>query len=384
MRIILFALFYLTVSSAHAYPEFIGYGYSSCMTCHYNGAGGGALSDYGKAVWAAEIAAVPFWSPKKTNDELSAESGIAPEGALPWWWRPGVKYRGLYYQVDPGSQQSISRYMQMQLDVNSAFFLDKGQKHTIVMSGGYAPTPQGAQQGSDAAKNFISREIYYKWQAQKKSWLYFGFLDKIYGIRTPDHTAYSRKATGIAQNDQVHSVVYQTQENNHEYFVQLFAGNLLQKEELRQKGVSTLYEYQAGENFRIGGSALYSENKYVQQARAAFIGRLGLQNGHSMQTEIGLVRDQGKIDSKTYLGAYSMLEGVARLKRGVHMVSTAEFYKRSLEANQADNLRWRVGALYFPAQRYEFRFDLVNSRSISPDGVKEAGWSIQSQLHLSF
>jgi hypothetical protein len=28
-----------------AYPDFIGYGYSSCITCHYSGSGGGALND---------------------------------------------------------------------------------------------------------------------------------------------------------------------------------------------------------------------------------------------------------------------------------------------------------------------------------------------------
>ncbi|MBC7464797.1 MAG: hypothetical protein H7256_02295, partial [Bdellovibrio sp.] len=38
---------------ANAYPDFISYGYRTCITCHYNGQGGGALNDYGRAVWAS-------------------------------------------------------------------------------------------------------------------------------------------------------------------------------------------------------------------------------------------------------------------------------------------------------------------------------------------
>ena len=59
-QLIIFTL--LPVKFVHAYPEFIGYGYGSCLTCHYNGAGGGPLSDYGRSLFAVEIAAKPPFS----------------------------------------------------------------------------------------------------------------------------------------------------------------------------------------------------------------------------------------------------------------------------------------------------------------------------------
>lgn len=35
---------------AHAYPNYIRLGYSSCIGCHYNPAGGGMLTPYGKGI----------------------------------------------------------------------------------------------------------------------------------------------------------------------------------------------------------------------------------------------------------------------------------------------------------------------------------------------
>jgi hypothetical protein len=57
----MFKLFIFTISlalfsiKAKAYPDFISYGYKSCMTCHYSGAGSGQLNDYGWALFASEF-----------------------------------------------------------------------------------------------------------------------------------------------------------------------------------------------------------------------------------------------------------------------------------------------------------------------------------------
>jgi hypothetical protein len=37
----LFAGLFLSAQTVYAYPEFIGYGYKSCLTCHWNGHGNG-------------------------------------------------------------------------------------------------------------------------------------------------------------------------------------------------------------------------------------------------------------------------------------------------------------------------------------------------------
>ena len=76
---------------AMAYPDFIGYGYSSCITCHYSGSGGGALNDYGRALFATEIAARHAFPKSMEEEDIAAVSGFGWNKQMPWWFRPGLK-----------------------------------------------------------------------------------------------------------------------------------------------------------------------------------------------------------------------------------------------------------------------------------------------------
>ncbi|NJL24888.1 MAG: hypothetical protein HC902_06755 [Calothrix sp. SM1_5_4] len=119
---------------SEAYPDFVSYGYRSCMTCHYNAAGGGPLSDYGRALWAAEIAGKPFWT-RKTDEQLGQSSGfVGNVESLPYWLRPYAKYRGLYYLTSPGEPDSVARWIQMQADAGLTISLDPDGKW--ILSGG--------------------------------------------------------------------------------------------------------------------------------------------------------------------------------------------------------------------------------------------------------
>ncbi len=128
-------------STSWSYPDFIGYGYRSCVTCHYNGSGGGALNDYGRAVWASEITSKAIFHRRKTDEQMAESSGFLGKWQLPWWIRPGIKYRGMNLIRDPGSKGQIEQWINMQGEVNGAFFLDKDQKYTLYGSYGFRPLP---------------------------------------------------------------------------------------------------------------------------------------------------------------------------------------------------------------------------------------------------
>ena len=64
-----------------AYPEFIGYGYSSCITCHYNGNCGGPLNDYGRALWSPEISSRLLYPKSMSDEDMANQSGFL--GPLP-------------------------------------------------------------------------------------------------------------------------------------------------------------------------------------------------------------------------------------------------------------------------------------------------------------
>lgn len=375
----------LIPQKSEAYPDFISYGYNTCITCHYNSQGNGPLNDYGRALFTTEIASRAVFSDKASEEEIAAKSGFLGSTELPWWVRPGIKYRGLYFVNNPGSQGAVKKYITMQADLNVAIQMDPSAKYLFVLSGGYAPTPQGAQANKDPKdKNLISREHYFRWQMSKKLFTYIGLMDKVYGIRTADHTAYSRAVTGIAQNDQSDGIIMQYYGGSWELTGNAFFGNMAQEEaDVRQKGGSFMYEYDVAEKNRIGFSYLKSKNDHIAKTRYEVHSKLGLDKGNSVLTEIGFVNDSPILNPNNKVGGYLMLESLILITRGYNVLSQIEYYNATLTPESPDLTRWTFGLLTFPMPRMEFRLGFVNGRSISDTTVSKDQWMLQTQLHLS-
>jgi len=369
---------------AWSYPEFIGYKYSSCLTCHFNGNGGGPLNDYGRALWSAEIAGRLF-SGNKTEDELGQSSGFLGSTELPWWIRPGLKTRDLEYWANPGSSQRTSQNILMQADANVALFFDQDQRKAIVASYGYVPQPlRLSQPGSQKDKEWISREHYFRYQKSDSLWFYIGMLDKPYGIRIVDHTAYSRSKVGVAQNDQAHGIIAQYIQPKWEWSFDAFAGNLFQSADLRQKGFSTLYEYEVVPNARIGFSGIYSNNNYVGNQRLAIHSRSGLGYGSSILLEVGVIKNIPKAGGDIEQGYYSYAELQQRLVRGYHLFVNGQSYKANMTADHDNLVQAGFGLLMFPMARTEFRVEFASGRQFNDDtDVQPESWTLLAQVHLS-
>lgn len=368
---------------AQSYPQFIGYNYSSCLTCHYNSQGNGPINDYGRALWSAEIAG-RLLSGGKTAEQLSESSGFLGSTELPWWIRPGIKARQLWVQTEPGSKDSTTRNITMQADANVAVF-DKDQKYTFVASYGYVPKPlrlQGVTSGQKI-NEFISREHYFRWQARDDLWIYAGMMDKVYGIRIVDHSAYSRSKTGLAQNDQSHSLVAHYIRPNWEWTVDLFMGNLYQDASLRQKGISSLFEYELKEAWRVGASVLTSSNDFVKNSRFALHSRTGYGHGVALLFEMGLIQDTPK-SGASKKGYYIFSQAMQKIVRGYHVFVTGQAYKDDLVGSRPDNIKLGAGLLMFPMARTEFRVEVQDTRQIlSSAEVPKDSWALLAQFHLS-
>lgn len=374
-------LFFLS-PLVHAYPQFIGYKYSSCVTCHYNTQGNGPLNDYGRALWATEIAG-RLGAGKKSAEQLGMSSGFLGSTELPWWIRPGLKARQLWVQSNPGRDNSRERNITMQADANVAIFLDQDQKYTFVGSFGYVPEPLRLQNTAQEVDEWISREHYFRWQASESLWVSVGMMDKVYGLRHANHTAYSRSRVGLAQNDQAHGVLAHYIQSNWEYSLHLFAGNLNQRSELRQEGASTMFEYDLKDFLRVGFSALYSSNDAVKNQRVAVHAKYGLGMGSALLFELGLIDDKPQAGSARQ-GYYIYSEAIQKVVRGYHLFVTAQGYKDDMTGARPDNMKLGAGLLAFPLQRLECRLELENTRQInsSPQVPKDV-WAIMAQLHLS-
>ncbi len=383
MRMLFFILLSLLPYFAYGYPEFIGYGYTSCLTCHFNGHGNGPINDYGRALWSAEIAGRAF-AGNRTDDQLGNSSGFLGSKPGPWWLKPGIKAREIMIRNSPGGNSGKDRYILMQADVNAAFLLDRKADYAFVASYGYAPEPArlSGQAKNEKISNWISREHYFRAHATKNLWLYVGMLDKVYGIRIVDHTAVSRSTLGLGQNDQAHSVIAHYVQPTWELSGDLFFGNLYQASDLRQKGFSTLFDYELQKDFRVGTSLLVSNNSYVKNERLGFHTRRGFTNGAALLFETGFAKNTPTTSEAT-TGMYLYSETMQKLARGYHLLFTGQIYKDNIKTASTDILKLRAGFLIFPLARLEYRLEFENSRTISGNKVDADGWSLYNQLHIS-
>lgn len=366
-------------AAAYAYPEFIGYKYSSCITCHYNGQGNGPLNDYGRALWSAEIAGRVS---NATDEELGESSGFLGKTELPWWIRPGIKSRALYYKINP--PKGRERTILMQAEANVAIFFDRDQKYAFIGSYGYAPTMPGTlDPRGKKPSDWLSREHYFRVAATENLWVYLGMMDKVYGLRIANHTAFSRKNTGIAMNDQSHGVIVHYIQPKWEATINGFVGNLYQEAELRQKGGSTLLEYEIKEAWRVGVTGLASQNNYVKNVRYGALTKYGFGNGSAILFESGVIQNTPKVGA-TKTGYYVYSEAIQKIVRGYHLFVTGQAYKDRMEKGRSDTIVTGFGLLMFPMARTEIRVDVENGRNYSSAPTVEPDyWSFITQLHLS-
>lgn len=364
-----------------AYPQFIGHGHHSCLTCHYNPHGAGALNDYGRALGATKISARWFHDADKTEEQIAEESGFLYRKPDTTWLRTALKYRGLGLKKAHGTDQSESEYIHML--ARAQLTLKFGERDQLLFSGNldYAPDPRGNRESDES--NYRSREHYLGWRPFANFGIYAGLMDKVFGIRVPDHIAFSRVIQNTTMNDQTHGVVGHLIWNDWEFGLQSFVGNLAQDEQLRQKGVTTKTEYLLAPRVKIGGSLLYSKSEIVGQQSLALHARMGFAEGSSVLIEAGQ-RKREVFDSEFENTArYLFTQGHLHLQRGLYLLNTVELLQSNTE-NKTYVLRVGPGLQVFMHKGFELRFDFYNTRVLSEEAVPDDTWDLTGQVHLWF
>lgn len=372
----------LSAETVHAYPDFISYGYKSCVSCHYSGGGGGQLNDYGRALFASEFSATTFRD--KKPDQLANESGFLGSTELPWWIRPGFKYRGLWFRTNVGSPNQKDRIIHMQGDLDLTLHFDKDNKFVFVSNYGYVPKKQNSS--NSEISQWTSRQHYLRWNPADQWIFYAGLMDKFYGIRHADHTAVNRSLISLGQTDQSHGVAVQFLTDKYEISGGLFAGNYSQESEIRSKGFSGLFEYSLEEKITFGISALNQANNFVDESRLAMTSRIGFGKGRSLMAEIGSYKNKGKLN---YIvndedGYYLFLQSLVLINKGYNYLFSYQNYKPSLTESSKEVTKLALGFLFFPIQRTEIRTEIVNLRTVAQQNTSPDSWNLQTQLHISW
>lgn len=348
--------------------------------------GGGALNDYGRSIFATEITAADEGA---SEEKLSNESGFLGSTELPWWFRPGFKFRGMYLKTRlEDSQNSTSRVIPMQVSLNSAFLFD--EKGDILFMGAvdYVPTPiRFTSTNEKKPMSAVSKEHYLRWQLTKGYILYAGLMDKPYGIRHPDHTAFNRgiNGFGLNQNDQSHGMILQFNKDKYEVFFNYFMGNLNQEEPLRQKGFSILGEYAFDKELTVGASLLQSRSAFIDQTRYSVHSRVGFAKGKSLMAELGFRKDAPiQISDPAESGFYSYIQSLIAFTRGYNILSTYQIYKDDLTSRGTTRNKLGFGLIAFPWSKTEIRAELINDRTVADQNSTPDTWTAQAQVHLSW
>lgn len=318
------------------------------------------------------------------EEEIAAKSGFLGKTQLPWWIRPGIKYRGLWFQQNPNSSSEFEKYYDMQNDVNLALHFNKKQSLVLITTASFANNlPISSFDGLN--NEWYAREYYLRWKYSNNFWVYLGQLDKVFGIRLIDHTAVSRSPIGLGQYSQSQGAVLHWTYPKWDIAVNPFIGNSNEKEDIRQKGVSVSGEFEVHENFKVGASALTSESDTKKWNLLAASTRMGLSKGSAIMAEVGLKESTDKAtNADAILGSYAWVEALIGLRRGYNLLSVIEHSRSDLSKSSTESLRWSVGGLFFPLPKTEVRLSVVNGKIVTPLGGTPDWWQLQSQIHFSF
>lgn len=379
MKCFFLLTFILLSAKSWAYPNFIGHGYTSCLNCHYNPGGNGPLTDYGRAVAATSISSGALYPEKWTEEKVAYTSGFFFRKPVQDHVRTQINYRGFQLVRNPGSKKSETKqWINMQADARLILKFGQNDKFITVLNYGFSPQPRGNQQDMS---EWRSREHYMGYRFTPKFGLYAGLMDKAYGLRIIEHTSVSRTTPQATQNDQVHGVMAHYLGEKTEYFVHGFAGNLSQKEDVRMKGGSFMFERTVGDIHRLGASVQQARNNYLTLTTWAAHARFNLKEGSALMGEVGQAKKTADASILDKTSRYAMLQTYLRPWRGVYFLTNVEYYQDNI-AKEPYFVRWGPGLQYFPIQRIELRADVYNTRNFSPDSSNKDSWMYLLQAHV--
>jgi hypothetical protein len=380
---IFFILLFLDPKNAFGYANFIGHGYTSCITCHYNPFGNGPINDYGRGVSATAVSSRGFYSDSKPEDLISQESGFMFSEPVSKHFRPFASYRGLLLLRNFREETETTDYIHMQADLNMVAKFGENDKFISSFSFGYAPVPRALEgtPAGDKIKTYRSREHYIGYRPTSQWGIYAGLMDKPFGVRVVEHTAYSRTTPQLTMDDQSHGVIIHYNTPKLEGGVDVFVGNLTQDASLRMKGASGTFEYTVMEKTRWGASLLSQSNTLLSLMAASTHLRAGFDNGSSIILEIGRVTKKPKLvtgdqQAEYYINFQNHLQAI----RGLYVLNSIEYYTN--EATKGSRVRFGPSLQYFPMSKIELRVDLNNTRSFSNDASVKDRWDLMGQVHL--
>lgn len=361
--------------TALAYPQFIAHGYNTCLTCHFNPVGGGPLNDYGRALGSNTISGRAFVPKDMSEDELAKYSGFffkQSKSAI----KPYANIRGLYLTNQFRRDNSESEYIPMEAKVGLT--TQWGKDKSFIFSGSISYNP--GRSDNDVEDKWRSREHFLGYRSKKGWGVYAGLLDKAFGLRIPDHNAYSKSTNNLGQDDQSHGVLFNYLQDKWNVNVHAFVGNMTQDAELRQVGGSARFEYNFSKTAVIGASILNSSSDFLDQSIYALHAKFAPGKLTSLMAEVGKGAKTSAVNTNEQSSTYFWSQHHIRIMRGLYYFTTLEYFDE--DSTDDKTIRFGPGIQYFPVQKIELRVEILNSRIFSDQNSLPDALDLLAQVHI--
>ncbi len=242
---------------AQAYPQWqFASGTTRCGQCHFNPAGGGLITGYGRDA---------------VGDDLSTWKGNGAflHGAveLPAWLALGVDTRGALLSHDNGSPSGaqISAFP-MQADVQGrvAFLNAFSASVTAGVRGQARPSPAPIASRDvqpSPASRFVSREHYLMWRPEAQGpYARVGRFFAPFGLRLAEHTSYVRRDLGANLLEETDGVSGGFVSGDWDLHVTAFIPDVLHQAGGNEKGAAALFERRLADKLALGVSGRAGQN----------------------------------------------------------------------------------------------------------------------------
>lgn len=341
MKYVFIAAAMLSVASAaEARPEFLRFGYFSCVSCHVAPSGGGALTAYGRGFAAEKLSMTTYLN---AEQPLHGALGEVPEQVV-----LGGNYRLMQmYSEDVNAR--ATQFFRMQADFELG--VHHGPLWAVATAGFYGPDD------SKAGQELQYRRHYVRYDIGDYAVLRAGRFTPRFGLMLPDHTSVVRGGMSMGQGRENHTAQAVYLSERIEASVDVFVGDEFDKTlDDRDHGFSLNAFWAAASDLRLGVHAWKSTLLDVVRTIGgiSLVGKLP--KGFYVMTEHDFGQTKQDASAKTGYGSTTRF-GID-VVQGLNMFVKHDINKPDFKSNDATTRYTGLGTQWFPHPHFEVAGDI--------------------------
>jgi hypothetical protein len=316
LRIVFLAAAFIS-SAASAYPQYIAKGEVNCVSCHHNPNGGGLATAYGHSEVEAtfpDYVRVGWLEHFRSTIGKNEVTGYNENDEATLQYDLGADARFLFLQVPlEVADDPAWTVIPMLGEVGGTLLYGPVQAYATV-----TPRPSGIQRQQ---YQVASREHWLRAKLTDSQSLRVGRLVLPFGLRVPDHTAYTREDFGFNKWDQWYAAEWDMYTDAFTASAAVFTGVLIRERvSPGEGGLVASFAYNIGNAASIGVSGLAGLSTPTARVAGSLFARWRVFGQTYVMGEFAAQNVTSRVTNKT------RLEPAALFRVGTFLFRSADLY----------------------------------------------------------